>query len=132
VRPSIVANIQDGMHEIIPVEGQQPNFSTAEGILLAHVALSSFSRFQEKIQNIREVFDHHDGKLDPGFGWHWKRWLGLDQKGNLQEEFRWSVFSQPVIEKLRDERVIRNAQKMLGKLFAASPQAKGQAPKCLG
>lgn len=113
VRPSIVGTIQDGMHEITPVEGHDPSVITADGILLAHLALSTFSRFQHKMKNIREVFHHHDGKLAPGFGWHWKRWIELDDRSKLQDEFQRSVFKQPLIDKLRERGAIRTAKQML-------------------
>lgn len=113
VRPAMVANIQDGMHDIVPVEGQTPRRATAEHILLAHVALSTLSRFRHKMHNIREVFDHHEGKLPPGFGWHWRRWIELEENGELQNEFKRSVFNAAAVEELRRQGVVRTARQML-------------------
>lgn len=115
VRPAMVANIQDGMHDIVPVEGQQPKRATADNILLAHVALSSFSRFKHKMRNIREVFDHHEGKLAPGFGWHWLRWIELEKNGELRNEFERSIFRATTIGQLQEEAVVRTAKQMLAR-----------------
>jgi glycosyltransferase involved in cell wall biosynthesis len=113
VRPSIVANIRDGMHDIIPVDGHQPSRSTSKSILLSHVALSTYSRFQQKISNIREVFHHHDGKLGAGFGWHWRRWQEIDDRGALEREFRNSIFFDQEMEMLRKSCVVCNARQIL-------------------
>lgn len=113
VRPSMVAKIQDGMHDIVAVEGKKLKRATATNILLAHVALSTFSRFKQKMQNIREVFGHHEGKLAPGFGWHWRRWVELEKGGQLQNEFERSIFNASYVEELRRQGVVRTAQQML-------------------
>ncbi len=113
VRPSIVASIHDGMHDVVPMAGLQPRHATAEGLLLAHVALSTYPRFLQKTRNIREVFTHHDGLLAPGFGWHWRRWLDLEERGELQAEFQRSVFPPPRIERLRERGVVRTSRQML-------------------
>lgn len=113
VRPEMVDNIQDGMHNIVPVKGQEPKRATADNILLAHVALSSFSRFKHKMQNIREVFHHHEGKLSPGFGWHWRRWIELEKNGELQNEFEHSVFQPTTVEELRRQGIVHTAKEML-------------------
>ncbi len=113
VRPSIVASIEDGMHDIVPVDGKVPKRATTETILLAHVALSTFSRFQQKLRNIREVFDQHEGKLAPEFGLHWRRWVELENNGQLYSEFKRSILERTTLEELRRQGVVLTAKQML-------------------
>ncbi len=113
VCPAMVANIQDGMHDIVRVEGQDPKRATANNLLLVHVALSRFSRFKHKMQNIWEAFDHHEGKLASGFGWHWRQWIELEKSGQLQNEFERSIFNTNTSEELRRQGIVRTAKQML-------------------
>lgn len=113
VRPSVVMSVRDAVHDIIPYPGRNPVRAVSADIILAHVALSSYRRFARKIENIREVFRIYEGALDPAFGWHWKRWLELADRGELETEFANSRLAAGEIARLKAEGVIRSATDIL-------------------
>ena len=113
VRPAVVMSVRDAVHDIIHHPGRNPVRAVSANIILAHVALSSYRRFARKIENIREVFQIYDGSLDPGFGWHWKRWLELAERGELETEFANSRLAASEIARLKAEGVIRTAADIL-------------------
>lgn len=113
VRPVVMHRLKDGMHDIIPKNGMPVRRVTATGIVTAHAALSDYDRFARKIENVREMFRHHDGQLPSNFAWHWRRWLALADRGELREEYDRSILSHADLAILRGNGTIRSAASML-------------------
>ena len=116
VRPPVVMSVHDAVHDIIAHPGRNPLRAVSADIILAHVALSSYQRFARKIENIRQVFRIYQGSLDPGFGWHWKRWLEIADRGELETEFANSRLDASEIARLKAEGVISSAAAILSGL----------------
>ena len=116
VRPPVVMSVRDAVHDIIAHPGRNPLRAVSADIILAHVALSSYQRFARKIENIRQVFRIYQGSLDPGFGWHWKRWLEIADRGELETEFANSRLDASEIARLKAEGVISSAAAILSGL----------------
>lgn len=114
VRPEFVAGIKDGMHDVVPHPGQAPRRAVSANIIIAHAALTSFDRFARKVENIRGMFAALDSQLAANFGWHWRRWVDLADRGCLREEFGNSVMSDDDILRLEQEGIIRSAADLLG------------------
>ena len=113
VRPGVVMSVRDAVHDIVPHPGQSPVRKVADNIILAHVALSSYPRFARKVENIREIFRIYESTLDPAFGWHWKRWLDLADRGELETEFANSRLDAGEIARLRADGIILTASAIL-------------------
>ena len=80
---------------------------------MAHLPLTTLARFIRKVENIRDVMRHHDSYFGPNQAWHWRRWLQLAERGELDSEFGRSIFSDALIAELRAEGTIRSAADML-------------------
>lgn len=118
--PKIVARLNrfdgftDGGHQILPTSGPPLRRVVPDDLIVAHLPITSLERFKTKIRNIRETLslnqEHYasDAKL----AWHWKRWLDLDQTGELEEEFRRSVWDETILDALKNEGVLRSARSM--------------------
>lgn len=113
VRPAGVGRFTDGMHAVIPQPGAKLREGVAGDVLIAHAALTTYPRFARKIANIREVFRLHEGALSPGFGWHWRRWVALDDAGALRGEFERSHLSWDALAQLRADGVVQSAADLL-------------------
>lgn len=113
LKPAVLRQLKYGMHDIIPKEGVPVRRVTATNIVTAHVALSDYDRFARKIENIRNMYPHHEGQLPSNFAWHWRRWLELANRGELRGEYDRSVLSQADLATLRGNGTIRSAASML-------------------
>lgn len=120
VRREVIGGLGDGMHDVVAHPGATLRRIAAPGLVTAHLALSDYDRFARKVANAREMFRHHDGTLAPGFGWHWRRWIALDDRGKLRQEFARNAVAEPEIAALRSAGVIRSAAELL----AAAPDGR--------
>ena len=112
--PKVVGHFHEGMHGVIPLRDVQMRAHRAQDILIAHAALTDYGRFIQKLKNIREVFRIHEGDLKPGFGWHWRRWIALQEQGTLRDEYDRSVLTTEVLDDLRAQGIVKSAAAMLG------------------
>jgi hypothetical protein len=113
VQPGVVARFRDGMHGATPLPGVQLRESHTRDILIAHAALSGYDRFMRKLDNIREMFRLHEGKLGPGLGRHWHRWMELADRGALRAEYDRCHLSAEALERLRAEGIVQSAAALL-------------------
>ena len=113
VRPQKIGTLIDGMHDVLPLPGQALTRALAQNIVTAHLPFSTEARFARKIENIREVFRHHDSYMGANLGWHWRRWLELADRGEISGEFDRTRFSMDTIEALRREGIIMSAADVL-------------------
>ncbi len=111
VRPKAIGRLLQGVHDIVPAG--PITRAPAQGLLIAHLALSTPERFRRKIDNIREFFAHHDAYAGPDIAWHWRRWAGLADRGEIDGEFARSVFSVQFLDALRRDGIVRSAAEML-------------------
>jgi len=114
-RQESIAGLTDGMHEIVTPEGRDLRRAIPDSLVIAHVPMSTKARFERKIQNIRECFGPEevlDFSAGQGVAWHWRRWLYLAEKGELDQEFERSRFSMEFIDELRRDGNVRNASEI--------------------
>lgn len=108
-----IAGFAAGMHDALPADGIDLAYATAPDIVTAHVALSDYPRFADKVDNIRAMFARHEATLAANFGWTWKRWAAQAEAGTLRGEFDRSVLSEAQIKALRAEGVIASVAELL-------------------
>jgi hypothetical protein len=53
------------------------------------------------------------GHLPDNFGWHWQRWVELDNRGELLNEFKRSHLTKNEIDRQRAAGLISSASAML-------------------
>jgi glycosyltransferase involved in cell wall biosynthesis len=103
----------DGMHDVIPREGKNFRRAIPDSLVIAHVPLSSKARFTRKIQNIRECLGADEIRKfitaeEPSRAWHWKRWVHLADKGEVDREFERSIFSFDHVDELYRDGYVRS------------------------
>ena len=113
VRPAHVGGFAAGMHDAFDKAGTKLAAQRAENIVIAHVALSDYPRFADKVENIRETFALHEGDLPGNFGWHWRRWVALADAGDLRGEYDRSILTAEAMAALRAEGALRSAAALI-------------------
>jgi glycosyltransferase involved in cell wall biosynthesis len=111
-RPEYIAGTTTGGHDILQL-GSTPLRRTRPGdLVIAHLPLTTRSRFRAKIHNIRESFRMHERLWGELGAWHWRRWLSFADQGRLDEEFDRNVYDSQTITAMRREGVIRSAAEL--------------------
>lgn len=98
VRTAAFMEYGPGTHEVKTAWGR-----TAEvpELRFLHFPIRGFDKFQKKIKNVTAFFEENT-HFEAGWGWHWRRWIRLNQEGRLREEYE-NQFVSPV----RAEELIR-------------------------
>ena len=79
------AAITPGGHDLTPASPQTRRI-VAPDIVVAHVAFSTWPRFERKVANIRSEIVRHPALFAGDLAWHWRRWAGLGDR-DLRLEF---------------------------------------------
>lgn len=112
VRPQMLEALHAGTHSVTLKPGCDDRPATADDLILAHAALTTYRRFVRKTDHVREMF-----RLQPGlpqtFAWHWRRWAELAERGELEAEYRRSCLPAGEIERLRERGEIASAAAVL-------------------
>ena len=109
-----------GQHDVINWDDHflrvRPN-----DLIIAHLALSTRKRFEQKVRNICAIYEDQGIDLSLpeeawqnfGTAWHWRRWAAAAQAGRIDDEFLHNVTSFERIDRLRSEGVTRTAYEIL-------------------
>jgi hypothetical protein len=83
VRTTAFMEYASGSHSVKTTWGK-----TAElpELRFLHFPIRGFDKFQKKIENVTAFFEENT-HFEPGWGWHWLRWIRLNQEGRLREEY---------------------------------------------
>lgn len=111
-RPERIAGVEMGAHDPRwhpPPEGSPGTLSVSPDLLMAHLALSSESRFRRKLDNIRKVFAIYEDRFSNNRGWHWRRWLEMADQGRAGEEFLSMRFDAETLETMRSDGRLQSA-----------------------
>jgi glycosyltransferase involved in cell wall biosynthesis len=111
-RPKLIAGLHVGMHDIVPSDSTSLRRCTPKDLLIAHLPFTTWTRFERKIRNVRRVFAVHDAYFGPDLAWHWRRWLAVDDRGQLQDEFDHQIFDAEEMAEFRRTGVIRSAAEL--------------------
>jgi hypothetical protein len=123
VRPGRIGRFLRGLHGAHPRPGESLETRRCRDIVIAHAALTDFPRFQAKVASIRATFAAYGGEMGANFGWHWRRWVALDDAGALGAEYERSFLPAARLEQLRREGIVQSAAALL----AAAGQEKEEA-----
>ncbi len=117
VRPSKLIGLTPGQHDVIETDPPLRRAAPRD-LIIAHMAISSRTRFTRKIHNIRSIYI--DAGIDvslPGHrwqdfavAWHWRRWASLSDS---DAEFKRNITDLDRIAELRVDGVIKSACQIL-------------------
>lgn len=114
-RPDLIAYYGLGCHSVSNSTGQMMPARTAEGVIIAHLPMTTLDRFERKVENARHFFrrwaDHYPGDA----AWHWKRWVDLADRGGLGAEFEAQRMDEATFERLKDLGVLERADAVIHK-----------------
>jgi hypothetical protein len=122
-RRSVITGIQPGSHDVCVAADTPVRRGSRPGLLIAHVAFSSASRFKRKIENIRAELTTNAECYHGALAWHWKRWIAMADEGTIDQEFARQVSAPDVLQKLRREAVVRSANEVFAEQWRHHPDA---------
>lgn len=114
LRPGATAGLTTGGHGAQARPGETLTEAPCPDILIAHLALSDFPRFERKIANIRQTVAAHGDSLPDTAAWHWRRWLDLAEQGALAAEYENSRLSAADLAAARAQGRVKSAAACLG------------------
>jgi glycosyl transferase family 2 len=88
-----------GTHTVTTAWGAMRELSD---LRILHYPFRGWSTFQTKVANAVAFFEDNT-HLEPWWSWHWRRWIRLNQEGQLREEYE-SQFLSPA----RAQQLIRD------------------------
>ena len=60
--------------------------SAITDLYILHYAIRGYGELQQKVRNT-ERWLADNPHLNPGWGWHWRRWIQLEKEGRLREDY---------------------------------------------
>jgi hypothetical protein len=91
VRASAYQEYGTGAHSVKGSWGQNGDIGR---LRFLHYCIRGYDKFETKVRNTANWLN--DNKhLQPNWGWHWRRWIRLNEAGELREEYE-SQFVSPV------------------------------------
>ena len=98
-RANVVATVGLGAHDFEP---RLPDYRRAipDDLLIVHVPFTTEERFRRKVRSIRAMLATHGHRFQAGQGWHWRRWLTIEDAGTLSDEFEAQVLDERAVAEL--------------------------------
>lgn len=109
IRPSAIKAITPGHHNAVDLNGKLFPTVMADEIVIAHVPFTSFDRFQRKVQNVSQSIKLQPSYYPGGTAWHWKRWVQLEEAGELEMEFQNQMINDDQLQTLRNSGTVLSA-----------------------
>lgn len=113
VRPHDISRIAAGHHFAFDHNERRFPAHLTDDIVIAHLPFSSYDRFQRKVENIRQSIELQPSYHSRSTGWHWKRWIEIDNDGKLRSEFNRQIVSESDIHTLRTEGAVKSVSEIL-------------------
>jgi hypothetical protein len=98
VRASALTQFGMGAHVATTAWGQS---GTSE-LYILHYAIRGYEELRQKVHNTEKWLSDNP-HLPLGWGWHWRRWIQLEEEGRLREDYdRQFVSAERASELIRD------------------------------
>ena len=118
VRPAFVAEVGRGAHQVASVIGT-PRQRAASDLAIVHVPFTTRERFARKLRRVRIRLATYDDRFGPNQAWHWRRWLALEDAGEIDAEFERNTFREDRVPELVAAGVITTAARRFAAMRAA-------------
>ncbi len=82
-RASALVEYGPGAHHVTTAQGKTEQFPE---LRFLHYPVRGFDKFQTKITNVTAFFERNTD-LEGRFGWHWRRWIRLNEEGRLRADY---------------------------------------------
>ena len=105
---------------MLDCEGIEIPATSARGIVITHVPMTTFERFVRKVDNAREFFRNFGEHYPGGSAFHWKRWIDLADRGLLAAEFEAHRMDDSEITRLINSGALERAAAVLNKTLQTS------------
>lgn len=106
-------SVRPGGHDIVARADRATVRRRATGLIIAHVPISTYERFQRKLANIERFFERNPDYMTGSQGWHWRRWAAIRKQGGEEEEYRRQHLDADTLRVLRQDGAIRSAAELL-------------------
>lgn len=113
VRPGAFGGIVDGMHGALGPDRQPLPQPVLAPVVIAHVPMSSYERFERKVRNIVALDDRFGGNPPAHVGWHWRRWVASSRIGMLRTEYDNTFLDAAEMAALRADGVLKSVAELL-------------------
>ena len=121
VRPALVISTTPGEHDAVAASGISLRRETAADIVIAHLPITTWPRFERRVVNIRHTIERYPGFFAEN-GWHWVRFAELDAAGRLRDEFERGYLSPAALQRLVDDGSVTTARAVLTSAAVAERQ----------
>jgi len=95
LRAAALGAIGHGVHVAVTTWGK----SGTSDLYILHYAIRGYADFRHKVRNT-EKWLADNPHLNPGWGWHWRRWIRLEKEGRLRQDYEQQFVSADRAEKL--------------------------------
>jgi glycosyltransferase involved in cell wall biosynthesis len=102
-----------GAHTARSIDGTAITMTTPADLIILHIPLTSFVRFEQKAENARQFFERWLDDYPGESAWHWKRWVELAAVGQLESEFERQRMDTSELRELRSTGVVMTASELL-------------------
>jgi len=108
-----VLSISHGLHHF--GSDASARRTRASSMFIAHVPLTTYTRFETKVGNIDKLLSLHpeESKI---MAFHWSRWRQIYLNGGLPAEFAWQITSDAQLAELRARGMASSAAEFLARL----------------
>jgi len=111
-RPERIGTIEVGAHNVFSADSIPLRRAKPTDLLIAHLPFTTRSRFKRKVANIRNMLAAQEASME-GLAWHWRRWIDLADRGELDDEYDRTLLAADRIPDLRKSGKIRSAAELL-------------------
>jgi hypothetical protein len=74
-------------------------------VCLLHAPTRTFGRFEQKVEHAAYTLSRSVHQ-DPGWAWHWRRWIAIRDEGGLRDEYLSQFVADDEVDRLIDEGVV--------------------------
>ncbi len=114
-RADRLAAFEPGSHAARSAAGSRLTTSVPADLVILHAPLTTYTRFERKVENARAFFARWIKDYPGEMAWHWKHWIKLKDQGGLREEFERQRMRNGELVALQREGVIMSARDHLAK-----------------
>jgi glycosyltransferase involved in cell wall biosynthesis len=89
-----------GQHAVTPSTGRRLTVKIASDVFVAHLPITSETRFAAKLANVSRYLKRRVGRADQGRPWHWRRWAEIYDNGLTRGEYLAAFAGRPCLPHL--------------------------------
>ncbi|MDX2263502.1 MAG: DegT/DnrJ/EryC1/StrS family aminotransferase [Hyphomicrobiales bacterium] len=112
-RLSVIEKVLMGGHGVSAAEGLKTTSNRSRDVVILHLPFTTYERFRRKVENIKTVFRHFGEKFTGPLAWHWRRWIEVSERGELEAEFARQIVPRSRMASLEQQGLVTTSAKLL-------------------